>query len=787
MEKALNTTHKVIRYNPDYNFGLSSEQVNQRKRDKLINNDTLVPTKTIPRIFLDNIVTLFNILNIVLALAVFYVGSYKNLLFMGVIICNILIGTFQEIRAKKAVDKLSLISSTKIKVIRNGKVFHIPVEEVVLDDIVYLESGNQIVADCTIVDGKCEVNESLLTGEPDSILKKKNDMLLSGSFVVSGSCKAKTEHIGNQNYASKISKDAKYIKKVNSEIMSTLNLIIKIISFMIIPIGIMLFYKQFNIDFNTYQDAVVNTVAALIGMIPEGLILLTSTVLAVGVIRLSKHKVLVQELYCIETLARVDVLCLDKTGTITEGSMEVVDVIEIDKSFSNKINEIMSSMVYALKDNNPTFNAIKDKFGDKKNYDVIKSIPFSSEKKWSGAYFKNEGSYILGAAEFILGDNISEIENELKKYISENRVLILAHSENEFNGEDIPNDTFPIAFVLINDKIRKQAKETLEYFRQQGVDIKVISGDNVLTVSNIAKSAGLENAENYVDATTLESDEDLKQAAKKYSVFGRVTPQQKKKLIIALKEIGHTVAMIGDGVNDVLALKEADCSVAMASGSDAARNVSQLVLLNSCFDSMPKVVAEGRRSINNIQRSASLFLAKTLYSSLLAILFIFINMTYPFMPIQMTLISMFTIGIPSFILALEPNNEIIKGNFFINIISKSIPGAIGVVFNILAAILASKIFRLSADEFSTISVILTGYTGLLLLFKISLPLNNIRKALIILMSSGFLVGIILGRELFSLVFLRFTSLFILVILLAVSTFVFLSILKFSNKISNKYK
>ena len=788
MKKALKTTDEIVRYNPDCNSGLSIDQINQRKKDNLVNNDTTVPTKTIPRIFFENIVTLFNILNILLAIAILCVGSYKNLLFMGVIICNTLIGTFQEIRAKKAVDKLSLISSTKVNVVRNSKIEHIPIKELVLDDIVYLKNGNQIVSDCIVVDGKCEVNESLLTGESDPITKKKGDMLLSGSFIVSGSCKAKIEHIGNQNYAAKISNDAKYIKKVNSEIMYTLNLIIKIISFIIIPLGIMLFYKQFNIvESNTYQNAVVHTVAALIGMIPEGLILLTSTVLAVGVIRLSKQKVLVQELYCIETLARVDTLCLDKTGTITDGNMEVINTVEIDKSFSHKINEIMSSMVYALNDNNPTFNAIRDKFGNKKVYDAIKSVPFSSEKKWSGVYFKNEGSFILGAAEFILNNNIAEIEDELKEYASKNRVLILAHSNNDFNGEDIPKDTYPIAFIIINDKIRKQAKETLKYFKEQGVNIKIISGDNVLTVSNVAKAAGLDNADNYIDATTLENDEDLKQAAQKYSVFGRVAPQQKKKLIVALKDQGHTVAMTGDGVNDVLALKEADCSVAMASGSDAARNVSQLVLLNSCFDSMPKVVAEGRRSINNIQRSASLFLVKTLYSLLLSILFIFINMPYPFMPIQMTLISMFTIGIPSFILALEPNNERIKGNFFINIISKSIPAAISVVLNILSVILATNIFKLSIEEFLTISVILTGYTGLLLLFKISLPLNNIRKVLIILMSSGFAAGIIFGREIFSLTLLNAKSLFILMFLLILSTVIFICTLKSLGKLINKYK
>lgn len=785
MNKTLMPETNLIRYNPDCKFGLSDKQIIQRKKDNLTNYAVSIPTKTIPRIFFENTFTLFNLLNFVLALAILFVGSYKNLLFIGVIVCNTLIGTFQEIRAKKLVDKLSLISSTKVDVIRNGKKQQISIEEIVLDDIVSLSIGKQVVADCTVIDGICEVNESLLTGESDSISKSKGDMLLSGSYIVSGNCRAKIEHIGKQNYAFKISKDAKYVKKINSEIMCTLNLIIKIVSFMIIPIGIMLFYKQFNMGTITYQDAVVNTVAAIIGMIPEGLILLTSTVLAVGVIRLSKHKVLVQELYCIETLARVDVLCLDKTGTITEGCMEVTDIIEIDKNYSNKINDILSSMAYALKDNNPTFNAIKAKFGINNVYDACNIMPFSSNKKWSGVYFNNEGSYILGAAEFIFKEPPFIIYNELKKYSSQNRVLVLAHSNNDFKGKELPNKVDPIALILTSDKIRPQAKKTLEYFKNQGVDIKVISGDNVLTVSNIAKNAGVKNADNYIDATTLKNDDDIKNAAKTYTIFGRVTPQQKKKLIISLKKLGHTVAMTGDGVNDVLALKEADCSIAMSSGSDAARNVSQLVLVNSCFDSMPKIVAEGRRSINNIQRSASLFLVKTIYSAILSILFIFINMPYPFMPIQMTLISIFTIGIPSFVLALEPNNERINGNFFMNIISKSIPAALSAVLNIMLIVLIIKLFHLGLREFSTFSVILTAYTGILLLFKVSSPFNVLRKCLLTFIIVGFLTGIIFGKSLFSLAYLNISSLLILISLIAFSTFSFLSILKLSDRIKHK--
>lgn len=786
MYKDIQPLLNVKRYNPDYTFGLTKVQVEERKKNNLVNSDVSLPTKTIPRIIFENICTLFNLLNFMLALSILIVGSYKNLLFMGVIICNILIGTFQEVRAKKTVDKLSLISSTKVNVIRDKNLEKIEKEQIVLDDIVYLSTGNQIVADCIVVDGTCEVNESLLTGESDSILKVNGDMLLSGSYIVSGECKAKVEHIGNQNYASKIYKDAKYVKKTNSEIMKTLNLIIKIISFMIIPIGLMLFYKQFNIFGNTYKDATVNTVAALIGMIPEGLILLTSTVLAVGVIRLSKHKVLVQELYCIETLARVDTLCLDKTGTITEGCMEVKDVVELDKDYSEKIDDILCSMVYALNDNNPTFSAIKNRFTSKEVFKAEDIQHFSSERKWSGVYFDGEGSYILGAVEFVLKDKIYLVKDTLEKYTSKSRVLVLAHSNEKFNGNSLPENIIPIAFILIKDKIRPQAKETLEYFKKQGVEIKVISGDNVLTVASVAKSAGVENADNYIDATALKTDDDLREASGKYTVFGRVTPEQKKKLVLYLKELGHTVAMTGDGVNDVLALKESDCSIAIASGSDAARNVSQLVLLNSCFDSMPKVVAEGRRSINNIQRSSSLFLVKTIYSFLLSIIFIFLNLRYPFEPIQMTLINVFTIGIPSFVLALEPNNERIRGNFFINIINKAIPAALTVVFNILILSFVSNIFNLDSTYFSTLAVILTGYTGLLLLFKISLPLNNIRKLLLILMISGFSAGVIFARNVFSLILLDYHSFFILILLILISTILFLLMLKLISKINLKY-
>ena len=767
-----------IKPNPD--FGLTDEEVQNRVREGLINFDTSIPTKTIPKIIKDNLFTLFNLINFILAAAVLYVGSYKNLLFMGVVISNIVISTYQEIRAKKTVDKLSLISVNKISVLRNGLKENLPINQIVLDDILILKQGYQIPTDCIIIKGECDVNESLLTGEPDSIHKKEGDILLSGSFIVSGSCKAQAEHVAENNYVSKISKDAKYVKKVNSQIMNSFNKIILYISILILPIGGFLFYNQFKT--NNLETAVVNTTAALIGMIPEGLVLLTSTVLAVSVIRLAKHKVLVQELYCIETLARVDTLCLDKTGTITEGTMEISQIIPFQDNSKEELKNALSLLSKNMADDNPTFNAIKDKFENfSVNDKALECIPFSSEKKWSGVTFEKYGTIIIGAAEFILKDEISLVKNDIQKYSENNRVVLVAHSNEKFNGKNLPTNIKILGFVLLKDKIRVEAPSTLKYFKEQDVDVKIISGDNPITVANVAKSAGLKNSDKYVDASTLQSDEDIKNACEKYTIFGRVSPLQKKKLICALKEKGHTVAMVGDGVNDVLALKEADCSVAMASGSSAARTVSQLVLLNSNFSSMPKVVEEGRRSINNIQRSSSLFLVKTIYSTLLALLFLFIPMRYPFMPIQMTLTSVLTIGIPSFILALEPNKERITGNLFYNIISKSLPGALTIIFGIISTLLIAQIYPISTNEISTICVIITGFIGLSLLFKISTPFNLVRKILFSCMSTGFLISILFMRNLFSLELLNIPLLCIVVGLAVLSYLILNQLLKVFNK------
>lgn len=744
--------------------GLTSKEVEERVKKGLANYDTSVPTKSIKQIVLGNIFTLFNIINFWLGLAVFFAKSYKNLFFLGVVFSNTAISIIQEIKSKKAVDRLSVLASAKVKCIRDGNVQTIGINEIVLDDLLQFEVGNQIVTDSIILEGEVEVNESFITGESDTITKKKGETLLSGSFVVSGKCTAKVIHIGEENFTSKISSGAKCVKKVNSEIMKSLNRIIQVVSIAIVPIGTLLFFNQYNLDGNNLQSAIVNTVAAIIGMIPEGLILLTSSVLAVSVVRLAKQKVLVQELYCIETLARVDTLCLDKTGTITEGTMEVKDI----KPFSgdkNKIEKILAELASASEDSNSTIDAIRDKYKGKQEWNAINKIAFSSQKKWSGIYFENEGSFVIGAPEFILKEEYFKLKEEIEKYTIDYRVILLAHSKNDFKEKELPDNLEVIGLVLISDKIRKEAKKTLKYFKEQGVAVKVISGDNPVTVSKIAREVGVENCNKWIDMSKIKDDKEIKKLVEEYTIFGRVSPIQKKEIVKCLKEEGHTVAMTGDGVNDVLSLKEADCSIAMASGSDACKNCSELVLLDSNFASMPKIVAEGRRTINNIERSATLFLVKTIYASILAIIFLIAKMPYPFMPIQLSLISIVTIGIPSFVLALEPNKERIKGRFLRNVISRAIPTALTVVLNIIVIAIFSYKMNMEVQTYSSLCVILTAFTGILLLSSLCRPLDifriknnklgktyesqSVRTALFISMIALFLFGITLLKNWFS--------------------------------------
>jgi len=771
------------RLHPDPAAGLSSQQVAGQIQRGLHNGDSGVKSKTEGQIIWENVFTFFNLLNFALAAAVILVGSPRSALFMGVILSNIVIGSFQGIRAKHTIDKLSLISSPKAAVLRDGKRQTIPVEQVVLDDILLLTAGNQICADAVVAAGECEVNESLITGESDPILKQPGEPLLSGSFVVSGQCSAQVEHVGAENYANKIAGDAKYIKKRNSEIMDSIDLIVKIIGFAILPIGGLLFWKQYFVLGDTFQGSVVSTCAAMVGMIPEGLVLLISLAFAVSVIKLSRHKTLVQDMYCIETLARVDTLCLDKTGTITEGSMQVDGLSPFESHTEPEMKEALTALVNSLQDDNPTFLALKDYLPGQSPWYASGTVPFSSARKWSGAFFPGKGAYVMGAGEFILGEGFSARFPQAEEYSKNGqRVLLLARSDSPFEDKSLPEGLEPMGLVLISDKIRREAPRTLRYFADQGVDLKVISGDNAVTVSQIAKRAGLENADRYCDATTLRSDEDIRRAVSEYAVFGRVTPQQKLAFVKALKEDGHTVAMTGDGVNDVLALKEADCSIAMASGSDAARTVSNLVLLDSNFASMPLVVQEGRRSINNLQRSSSLFLQKTIFSALIGVLFIFINYTYPFEPIQQTLISSLTIGVPSFILALEPNRDRLRGKFIFNVLKMCIPAALTMTANIVLLCALSGPLGLASQKMSTLAVILTSLTGFIMLFKVCTPFNSLRGFLFGGLLAVFVVALLFLGQFFSLVSLTLPMLIALLPMLLFAIVLMLALLHFIDHV-----
>lgn len=729
------------RYNPIYNKGLSSEQVQERINNNLINYNDAPPTKSVKEIIKSNFFTYFNFLNLILGIAIIGAGIYggkffdsiKNCLFMGVIIVNSIISIVQEIISKKTIDRLSVLAASRVATIRDGKELSLGIEELVLDDVVKLSLGNQVVTDSVILKGDVEVNESFLTGEVDPILKREGDTILSGSFIVSGSCYAKVEHIGRDNYISKISSEAKYDKKVNSVIMNSFEKMLKVLSVVIVPVGVMLLVNQLKVTNYNITSSIFSTVAALIGMIPEGLLLLTSSVMAVSVIRLARYNVLVQQLYCIETLARVDVICLDKTGTITEGKMELKDIVCSDGVDRNRVDEVLSNYCYALDNSNATLDAIREKYPNNGIWKVSGKKEFSSSRKYSAVSFDERGTFYLGAPEFILKDKFLNYKNVVDSY-GDYRVLVLVYSKD--NSINDTNSLKVIAFILIQDKIRDEAPDTLKYFKKQGVKVKIISGDNHVTVCSIAKRAGLKDPKG-MDATLL-NDSNIEESLEKYDVFGRVTPDQKKKIIKTLQKNGHIVAMTGDGVNDVLALKQSDCSIAMASGSDAAKNVSQLVLLDSNFASMPKVVAEGRRTINNIERSASLLLIKTIFTAILVVVCIFMKSEYFYMPIHLSLITACTISIPSFILALEPNHERVKGNFMLKVVSKSFPAALTVVFNVVMIVLYKNYFDIGENITSTLIVLMTGTTGFIFLYRICRPFNILRGTLLVTLIISFI-------------------------------------------------
>ena len=734
----------------DMGKGLTADEVQQRIDSGKINGDQNVKTKSVAQILRENIVTFFNFIFIVFAVLIcFFIDSSEKFLtivgnfgFLILIVFNALVGIVQELRAKHTIDKLSLISAPKAVVIRDGEQKEIAVKDIVLDDITVLASGSQICADSFVVEGSIEVNESLITGEPDAILKNVGDKIMSGSFVVSGNAKAQVEHVGMDNFATKISAGAKYFKKPNSEIWRSLMFIVKVMATILVPMGVMLFCVKyfaqenpeqtekiittlFGYKINQYlSTTVLGTVATLIGMIPSGLVALSSTVFCVSVIRLSRHKTLAQDLYCIETLARVDVLCLDKTGTITEGTMDVNSIEPVKNREIAEIKQIIKNVTSALEDNNATINALRSYVAD---IDVSctaeQIVPFSSARKWSGARI-NGVSYVIGAPEFVFKKKTKTLEKTTEEMAKKGyRVMVVASSKNKFADSELPSTLKLESFIYITDKIRAEAPDTLRFFKHEGVTVKVISGDNPETVRAVAMRAGLEDCDNIIDMSTLTTEEEVYDAATKYTIFGRVLPDQKLMLVKALKKAGHTVAMTGDGVNDVLALKEADCSVAMASGSDAAKNVSSLVLLDSNFSSMPRVVAEGRRSINNLERSAALYIMKTVYNTLLALLFMVVTVPLPFTPQTLTIMGAVTIGMPSVVLALEPNADRVTGRFLPKVLSNAFPGGITVMLGAIAVILCNRFFltNLTDAQSQTVFIWVITFVGFLLLFKVSLP------------------------------------------------------------------
>ena len=725
--------------------GLTSAEVEARVAEGKVNGEQTVRTKSVAQILRSNILTFFNFVFIVLAvlLAGFVddgLDGIGNFGFLILIVFNTLVGIVQELRAKRTMDKLSLLSAPKAFVVRDGETEEIAIEEIVLDDVMELAAGRQVCADSVIVEGSCEVNESLVTGEPDAIVKNVGDHVVSGSFVVSGKARCRVEHVGADNFVMKISSGAKYFKKPTSEIWRALMLIVKVMSIVIVPVGIALFCSKYFRDPAAVNDTVVTTIASVIGMIPSGLVALASTVFCVSVIRLSRRKTLAQDLYCVETLARVDVLCLDKTGTITEGSMEVSGIAPREGLSDEEFKGMLRDTVTATGDDNATASAIKTFLaGEDRAREAESFVPFSSERKWSGARIDGV-SYVLGAAEFVLGHGDEMLALASEKADEGYRVLVLASSKEDFIDGKLPDKVSFEGFVYITDKIRAEAPDTLRFFREQGVDVKIISGDNPSTVRAVAKRAGLEKCDDIIDMSTLSTEEEVREAATRYTVFGRVLPDQKLTLVKALKAAGHTVAMTGDGVNDVLALKEADCSVAMASGSDAAKNVSSLVLLDSNFASMPRIVAEGRRSINNLERSAALYIMKTVYNVLLALLFMFVNEPLPFEPKNLTLIGGVTIGMPSIVLALEPNNDLVRGRFLTKVLCHAVPGGVIVMLGAAAVMVAGRYFLdVTPDQIRTMYCIVTTFVGLVYLFRVALPPTWLHILLCLVM-----VGIYVG-------------------------------------------
>lgn len=747
--------------------GLTDEEVRQRVEEGLTNRADISTDKTTKEIVISNVFTYFNLIFLVITILLIMVGSFRNLTFLPIIIGNTVIGIVQEIRAKKTLEKMSLLNAPRADVIRNGSVKQISTEELVKDDVILLTAGKQICADAVVISGNIQVNESLLTGEADEVEKTEGSTLMSGSFVVSGECYARLEKVGNESYISKLSLEAKSMGgKEQSEMIRSINLIVKWVGIVIIPIGLILFWQSHFVNGESITKSVTSTVAAIIGMIPEGLYLLTTVALALSTMKLARKKVLLHDMKSIETLARVDVLCVDKTGTITEPDMKLKEIFLCKNSGADgtqtaltldELKSLILDYANASVDNNATMLALKAYAADALTNNTsalhrtaVSQQAFSSSLKYGSVTF-SDGTYLLGAPEFIMHEDFARIEEEIIPYADKgDRVLLFARYDGENVENGIDGSVTPLGFVALANPIRENAVKTFEYFKSQGVAIKVISGDNPRTVSRIAIQAGIESAESFVDAATLDTEDKIADAVNKYTVFGRVTPKQKKQLVKALQAKGHTVAMTGDGVNDILAMKDADCSVAMASGSEAAAQAAQVVLLDSDFAHMPDVVYEGRRVVNNIQRSASLFLVKNIFSLLLSLFSVILMVTYPLEPAQVSLISMFTIGVPGFLLALEPNKDRINGHFITNVMLKALPGGLTDVIAVGALVVCGEVFCISDASIGTIATLVLSVVGFMILFKISEPLNGMKYAVIIGNIAGLVFSGFFLKKLFAL-------------------------------------
>ncbi len=735
--------------------GLTQAEVEARIADGQVNAIQDSSNRSVKDIVMGNTLTFFNFINIVLLALVLSVRSYKNMLFIFIIIANTLIGIFQEIKAKITLDKLKILTVSHVDVIRDGVKKSVTVSELVKDDVILLKSGGQIPADGVILDGEVDVNESLLTGESDSIHKTCGSKVLSGSFVTSGKAMCLLTEVGHDCYMEKLSSEAKQFKRYKTELQRNLDTILKFISIIIVPLGIILFAKQYWISGSTYEQAALDTVAAVLGMIPEGLVLLTSVALALGAVRLARRSTLVRELFCIETLARVDTLCLDKTGTITEGHLCVQGEESVKEDID--LEQLMGRMVSALGDENETFQALRQHYKRNQSANTKLVLPFSSERKFSGVVFEGEGTYLMGAYQFIFPQADPAVLEKIAEYASQGlRVLTVAHSPNEMTDYTLAEGFEIVGFVFMTDVVRKNAPDILGYFEEQGVDLKVISGDDPVTVAAIAARAGLKDADKYIDATTIYTDEEMEDAILKYSVFGRVTPKQKQQMVRLLKQNGRTVAMTGDGVNDVLALKDADVSIAMASGSEAAKNTANLVLLNSDFASLPHIVNEGRRVINNIKAAASMFLIKTGFSVLTALLTIIVGQNYPFQPIQLSVINGCAVAIPTMLLQLEPSFQKVNKHFFREVLRMSMPAAITITAMITIINNIGHSIGTPREMLSTVCVLATGWVYLITLRQVYSPMTGYRKFVIYLMQTAYLVAMVIGQRIMELVGLNFT-------------------------------